>query len=161
MKRPAEYYEKMITLKSGEQVALRTETISAEEYIDFLKRSDLGKQYPQEDFQQRIAVLVKNIQISLIARSKQDQVIGICFGLTDFAYWLFITDLGTDRNYVKLWLGRELMNVSHQIAGGENKIIVFAYANENAIPFYQNIGMQLTQSMMIKDNIEWTEFVVK
>ena len=159
--KPNVYYEKLITIRNGEDVTLRTEHVGAEEYIDFLGRSDLGKQYPKEDFQQRISDLVRNIQISLIARNKQSQIVGICFGLTDFAYWLMITDLGIDRTYEKQGLGRVLMEIAHEIAGGENKIVVFAYANENAIPFYKKIGMEETKSMMIKDNIEYTEFVVE
>ncbi len=155
------HYEKTISLKNGEDVTLRTEYVSAEEYIDFLKRSDLGKQYPKEDFQQRVTDLVQNIQISLIARNKQSQIVGICFGITDFAYWLFITDLGTDRRYEKQGLGKTLMEIAHELAGGEKKIVVFAYANENAIPFYKKIGMIETKSMMMKDNIEYTDFVVE
>ena len=161
MMKPNVDYEKMITIKNGENVTFRTEYVSAEEYIDFLRRSDLGKQYPKEDFQQRVTDLVRNIQISLIARNKQSQIIGICFGLTDFVYWLLITDLGIDRSYEKQGLGKALMEIVHDLAGGEKKIIVFAYANENAIPFYEKIGMKETKSMMIKDNIEWTEFVVE
>ncbi len=159
--KPNVHYETMITIKNGEEVTLRTEYVGAEEYIDFLRRSDLGKQYPKEDFQQRVSDLVGNIQISLIARNEQSQIVGICFGLTDFAYWLMITDLGTDRTYEKQGLGKALMEIAHEIAGGENKIIVFAYANENAIPFYKKIGMKEARSMMIKDNIAYTEFVVE
>jgi GNAT superfamily N-acetyltransferase len=155
------HYEKTLTLKNGEDVRLRTEYVGAEEYIDFLKRSDLGKQYPKEDFQQRVTDLVQNIQISLIARNKNAQIVGVCFGLTDFAYWLMVTDLGTDRNYAKQGLGKAMMDVAHELAGGEKKIIVFAYANDSAIPFYQKIGMQKTESMMMKDNVEYTYFVVE
>jgi GNAT superfamily N-acetyltransferase len=155
------HYEKTLTLKNGEDVTLRTEYVGAEEYIDFLKRSDLGKQYPKEDFQQRVTDLVQNIQISLIARNKNAQIVGVCFGLTDFAYWLMVTDLGTDRNYAKQGLGKTMMDVAHELAGGEKKIIVFAYANDSAIPFYQKIGMQKTESMMMKDNVEYTYFVVE
>ena len=159
--KPSIQYEKVITLNNGEEVTLRTEYVGAEEYIDFLRRSDLGKQYPKEDFQQRVTDLVKNIQISLIARNKQSQIIGICFGLTDFVYWLFITDLGTDRSYEKQGLGKAMMEIAHDLAGGEKNIVVFAYANDNAIPFYEKIGMRKTNSMMIKDNIEYTNFVVE
>lgn len=154
-------YEKTITIKDNESLVLRTEYVGAEEYIDFLRRSDLGKQYPKEDFQQRIAELVKNVQISLIARNTQNQIVGVCFGITDFVYWLMITDLGTDRHYAQRGLGKVMMQVAHELAGGEKNIVVFAYANENAIPFYEKIGMRKTNSMMIKDNIEWTEFVVE
>lgn len=159
--KPSVLYDRPVTLKSGEEISLRTETINAEEYISFLRRSDLGKQYPKEDFEERIAVLVETVQISLVARNAQYQVVGICFGLTDFAYWLMITDLGVDRGYEKQGLGKAMMAVAHELAGGEKKIIVFAYANDSAIPFYKQIGMRETGSMMIRDNIDYTDFVVE
>ena len=34
---------------------IREEHLSAYEYIDFLKRTDLGSQYPKERFEERIA----------------------------------------------------------------------------------------------------------
>ncbi len=155
------YYEKLITIKNGEKILMRTEYVDADEYIDFLRRSDLGKQYPKEDFRQRVSDLVGNIQISLIARNGRSQIVGICFGLTDFVYWLLITDLGVDRTYKKQGLGKAMMEIAHDLAGGEKKIVVFAYANENAIRFYERIGMKKTNSMMMKDNIEYTDFVVE
>ncbi|SDI64632.1 hypothetical protein SAMN05421493_12128 [Pseudobutyrivibrio sp. 49] len=36
------------------------ERISAEEYIEFIKRTDLGSQYPKVRFEERIRTLVKN-----------------------------------------------------------------------------------------------------
>ena len=77
-------------------VTIREERISAEEYIDFLKRTDLGSQYPEERFEERIRKLVRTVSISLVARNENGTAIGVLFGLTDFAYWLYITDLGTD-----------------------------------------------------------------
>ncbi len=41
-------------------------------------------------------------QSSLIARNKDNQIVGVLFGLTDYAYWLYITDLGVDRDYLLL-----------------------------------------------------------
>jgi len=154
-------YEKIMRIKNGEEIVIHAEHVTADEYIDFLKRSDLGSQYPKEDFSARIETLVENIQISLIARNKQGQIIGICFGLTDFAYWLFFTDLGVDRVYEKMGIGKELMFTAHELVGGEHKIISFAYANNQAIPFYEKIGMRPAEDVMIKDNISWTEFVVE
>lgn len=154
-------YKRNFLLKNGEEITLRMEPVTAEEYIDFLKRSDLGRQYPMEDFRDRIAVLVENVQISLIARNARSQIVGACFGLTDFAYWLMITDLGVDRAYEKMGLGKEMMRISHEITGGERKIIMFAYANDLAIPFYEKIGMRKSRDMMEKYDIEWTDFVVE
>ena len=81
--------------------------ISANEYIEFLSRTDLGKQYPKERCHDRIEKLVKNTQISLVAYNPNEEIICICFGLTDFAYWLMVTDLGIDREYVKNGIGKK------------------------------------------------------
>jgi ribosomal protein S18 acetylase RimI-like enzyme len=152
-------FEKRIAIKD-DSLDVKQEYITAEEYIDFLKRTDLGKQYPKEDFHNRINTLVKNIQISLVVRDKQDQIIGICFGLTDFAYWLFLTDLGIDRSYERKGIGKMLMETAHELAGGEKRIIQFAYTNKNAISFYKKAGMKVSKEMMEKSKIEWTEFDV-
>ena len=74
-----------------EQITIEEERISAKEYIDFLKRTDLGLQYPKERFEERISKLVRNASISLIARNEKGLIVGVLFGLTDFAYWLYIT----------------------------------------------------------------------
>lgn len=42
--------------------------LKMEEYIDFLKKSDLEFQYPKDDFENRINTLVNSVSISLIAR---------------------------------------------------------------------------------------------
>ena len=81
------------------ECTINEERISAEEYIEFLKHTDLGPQYPKERFQERIATLLERASISLVARDTEKRIVGICFGITDFAYWLFITDLGIVREY--------------------------------------------------------------
>ena len=74
------------------QITIKEERISAEEYIDFLKRTDLGSQYPKERFYERIPKLVKNVSISLVARNEDGLMVGCLFGLTDFCYWLYKND---------------------------------------------------------------------
>lgn len=142
-------------------VRYNTERLSAEQYIDFLRRTDLGLQYPKERFKERIERLVANASISLVARNEQEQVIGVLFGLTDYAYWLYVTDLGVDRAYVGKGIGRELMKRAHALAGGEKDIAVYLVANENAIPFYEKLGMKLSDEVMAYDHVEWTNFKVE
>lgn len=90
-------------------ITIREERLSPEEYIDFLKRTDLGSQYPKERFQSRIARLVTTVSISLTARNEHGVLVGVLFGLTDFSYWLYVTDLGVDRTYTHRGIGRQLM----------------------------------------------------
>lgn len=142
-------------------IAIKEERISAEDYIGFLKRTDLGSQYPKERFFERISKLVNNASISLTARNENGKIVGVLFGLTDFAYWLYVTDLGVDRSYTGQGIGRNLMKTAHEIAGGEKDIAVYLIANKNAIPFYEKLGMEKSTDVMQYDKTEWTKFKVE
>ena len=143
------------------KITICEERISVEEYVDFLKRTDLGSQYPKERFETRVAKLVKNVSISLVARNEDGVAVGVLFGLTDFAYWLYVTDLGVDRTYTNQGIGSKLIRTAHEIAGGEKDIAVYLIANENAIPFYEKLGMEKSVDVMQYSKIEWTDFVVE
>ena len=145
----------------NERIKILEERISPEEYIDFLKRTDLGAQYPKERFHERIAKLVTTVSVSLVARNENGTVVGVLFGLTDFAYWLYVTDLGVDRAYTGQGIGRRLMKTAHEIAGGEKDIAVYLIANEDAIGFYEKLGMKKSTDVMQYNKIDWTEFVVE
>jgi GNAT superfamily N-acetyltransferase len=145
----------------GSSISIREERISAEEYIRFLKRTDLGSQYPKERFEGRIAKLVQRASIRLVARNEENTVVGVLFGLTDYAYWLFITDLGVDRAYVRQGIGRQLMQRAHEIAGGEKDIAIYLVANDAAVPFYEKLGMKRADDVMKYNHVEWTEFTVE
>ena len=145
----------------NDRVTIKKERLSAEEYIDFLKRTDLGSQYPKERFEKRIEKLVRNVSISLVARNENSTVVGVLFGLTVFAYWLYVTDLGVDRAYERQGVGKQLMKAALDIAGGEKDIAVYLIANENAVPFYEKLGMKRADDVMKYNHIEWTEFTVQ
>lgn len=139
---------------------IKEERLSAEEYIGFLKKTDLGSQYPKERFEERIVKLVKNASISLVARGEEQEILGVCFGITDFAYWLFVTDLGVIREYTGQGIGKALMKRLHELAGGCDDIVMYTCANENAIPFYEKLGMSKSNDVMVLDHIQWTSFTV-
>ena len=144
-----------------DSIIIKEERLNGTEYIDFLKRTDLGSQYPKERFYERIEKLVKNVSISLVARNEKGLIVGVLFGLTDFCYWLYITDLGVDRNYERQGIGSKLMKKAHEIAGGEKDIAVYLIANDNAISFYEKFGMKKADEVMKFNHIEWTEFTVE
>ena len=132
-----------------DSITIKEERVTAEEYIDFLKRTDLGSQYPEERFEQRIAKLVRNVNISLTARDEEDTLVGVLFGLTDFCYWLYVTDLGVDRSCERRGVGTRLMKAAHTLAGGEKDI------------FYEKLGMKRADDVMQYNHIEWTGFTVE
>lgn len=140
---------------------IQEERLTVSEYIDFLKTTNLGSQYPKERFQERIGKLVKTVSISLVARNSEKEVIGVLFAITDFAYWMFVTDLGVAREYEGQGVGSALMKKAHKIAGGEKDVAVYLVANENAIPFYEKLGMKKSDEVMEYNHVEWTGFTVE
>lgn len=137
------------------------ERLTAEEYIEFLKHTDLGSQYPKERFRQRIGTLVNRASISLVARNEAGSIVGVCFGITDFAYWLFITDLGVIRECAGQGIGTALVRKLHQMAGGEENIIMYTCFNENAYGFYEKLGMHKPDDVVVLNKVEWTDFTVE
>ena len=142
-------------------VRIERERVSPEEYVEFLKHTDLGSQYPRERFEERIQRLLENVSISLTARDGNNRLVGVLLGLTDFSYWLYVTDLGVDRDYERQGIGSRLMKKAHEIAGGEKDIAVYLIANEDAVPFYEKLGMKKADDVMKYNHIEWTEFTVE
>ena len=140
---------------------IKEERLTASEYIEFLKHTDLGSQYPKERFLERISTLVEKVSISLVARDINSKIIGICFGITDFSYWLFITDLGVIRECVGYGIGKALVNKIHEVAGGRKNIVMYTCFNENAKGFYEKIGMTKPDDVMFLNEIEWTDFKVE
>ena len=112
-------------------------------------------------FNERINKLVNNTSISLVARNKDNEIVGVCFGITDFSYWLFITDLGVVRDCVGQGIGKALVTRLHEIAGGKENIIMYTCYNENALGFYEKIGMTKPNDVVVLNEIEWTGFVVE
>ena len=129
-------------------VQIQSERLTAAEYIDFLKRTDLGSQYPRERFEQRIPRLLQNASISLAARDAEGLLVGVLLGVTDYAYWLFVTDLGVARDHERQGIGRALMKKALEAAGGEKDIAVYLAAHEKAIPFYERLGMKKSQNVL-------------
>ena len=142
------------------EYTIKEERLTPEEYIEFLKHTDLGSQYPKERFRERIATLVSRTSISLVARDESSRIIGVCFGITDFAYWLFITDLGVIRECTGMGIGTALVRKLHEVAGGDDNIIMYTCYNENALGFYEKLGMHKPDDVVVLNKIQWTDFTV-
>ena len=142
-------------------IEIKSERLTAAEYIGFLARTDLGSQYPRERFETRIPKLLENASVSLAARNEDGLLVGALLGLTDFAYWLYVTDLGVDRAYERQGIGRRLMREALNLAGGEKDIAVYLAVNEDALPFYQTLGMERADDVMRYSHVDWTEFTVE
>lgn len=140
---------------------IQRERLEAAAYIDFLRHTDLGSQYPRERFEERIPQLLSSASLSLTARTDAGRLAGVLLGLTDFAYWLFVTDLGVDREFTRQGVGRALMQEALAQAGGEKNIAVYLVSHPDAVPFYERLGMERAGDVMRCNHIEWTGFTVE
>ncbi len=52
------------------------------------------------------------------------------------------------------------MKEALDLAGGEKDIAVYLIANENAVPFYEKLGMRQATEVMKYDHVDWTSFTV-
>lgn len=144
----------MITYASSER-------LEASEYIEFLRRSDLGSEYPRKAFDRRIATLLQRADVCVTARSDGGTLVGVCLGLTDFAFFLFLTDLGVDRDFARQGIGATLVRMAHEVAGGEADISMLTWANRDAAPFYAACGMRQVEWAVGKHATDWEFFTVK
>ena len=71
------------------------------------------------------------------------------------------TDLGVVREYAGQDVGKALVKRLHKLAGGEKNIIMYTCVNENAVPFYEKIGMTVPDDVMVFNHAEWTDFTVE
>ena len=53
------------------------------------------------------------------------------------------------------------MKAALAAAGGPDDIIVYTCANENAVPFYEKLGMKAATDAMVYDRVQWTAFTVE
>lgn len=139
----------------------RDENISFDEYHEFLTRTDLGSQYPRERFKERLSRSLENRSIGITARNEDGSLVGIAFALTDFAYFLFLMDLGVDRSYTKQGIGSELLNRIQEEAGGEDDITMVTISNKRAFDFYKKAELKNQDCLFWKCCRKWTSHTVQ
>ena len=54
-------------------------------------------------------------------------------------------------------MGEFIIYYRGKIAGGEKDIAVYLIANENAVPFYEKLGMKKSDCVMQYNHADWTE----
>jgi ribosomal protein S18 acetylase RimI-like enzyme len=112
--------------------------ITAEEFIDVLKRSTLAERRPVDDLD-RINKMLQHGNI-LITAWDGDLLIGISRALSDFSFCCYLSDLAVDVNYQKQGIGKELIRLTHEVSGDATSLILLAAPA--ATEYYPKIGME-------------------
>jgi len=112
--------------------------ITAEEFIDVLKRSTLAERRPVNDLQ-RIQSMLDHGNI-LITAWHDTKLVGVSRAMSDFSFCTYLSDLAVDEKYQHQGIGKELVRLTHQTAG-ENCSLVLLAAPAAEV-YYPKIGME-------------------
>lgn len=124
------------------------EALSAEEFIDVLVRSTLGKRRPVDE-PERIKNMLKYGNLVLTAR-KDGLLVGVSRALTDFSFCTYLSDLAVDEAYQNRGIGKELIRRTKQAAPQAKLILLAAPA---AIHYYPKIGMRQWEYAYLLDDV--------
>lgn len=112
--------------------------LSAEEFIDILKKTSLGERRPIDD-RSRIEGMLR--QADLIVTARHDgRLVGISRALSDFQFCTYLSDLAVDEAYQRQGIGRRLIQETHQAAGPRTMLILISAPQ--AVTYYPHIGME-------------------
>ena len=121
--------------------------ISADQFIDVLKRSTLSERRPVDD-RERIEKMLQHGNI-IITAWQGDLLIGVSRALTDFSFCCYLSDLAVDETFQKQGIGKELIRLTHEAAGSNAMLILLAAPK--AVEYYPKIGMeQFKECFIIK-----------
>ncbi len=112
--------------------------VSAEEFVDVLKRSTLAERRPVDDFDCMKGV-IENSNLIVSARDG-GKMVGIARSLTDFHYACYLSDLAVDIAYQKRGIGKKLIDLTQRQLKEKCKIILLAAPA--ADEYYPHLGFE-------------------
>jgi hypothetical protein len=112
-------------------------TISAEQFIDLLKRSTLDERRPVDD-PRRIQMMLDHGNVLVTAWSGS-ALVGVSRAITDFSFCCYLSDLAVDQKFQHNGIGKELVRRTHEAAGMKTMLILLAAPA--ATEYYPKIGM--------------------
>jgi predicted N-acetyltransferase YhbS len=129
-------------------VNLRYETsqpISADEFIDLLRRSTLAERRPVEDLK-CIEAMLKYGNL-LCTAWDGEKLVGLARSVTDFEFCCYLSDLAVDENYQRKGIGKELIRQTRSRLGDKAKIMLLSAPKAEA--YYPKIGFEAHSSAWV------------
>ncbi len=119
--------------------------ITAEQFIDVLRRSTLAERRPVDDLRS-IRAMLEHTNL-LCTAWDGELLVGVARSLTDFAYCCYLSDLAVDESYQKKGIGTELIRVTQACLGEKAKLILLAAPLAQG--YYPKIGFQQHPSVWV------------
>jgi len=112
--------------------------ITADEFIDILRRSTLGERRPIDDLECMRGML-EDADLLVTAWDGQ-KLVGVSRSVTDFHYACYLSDLAVDTEYQKHGIGIKLIDMTQKELGSKCKLILISAPAANE--YYPKIGFE-------------------
>jgi GNAT superfamily N-acetyltransferase len=119
--------------------------VTAQQFIDVLRRSTLAERRPVDD-PQCIQTMLQHANL-LCTAWDGEKLVGVARSVTDFEYCCYLSDLAVDEAYQKHGIGRELIRQTQARLGAKAKLILLAAPKAEA--YYPKIGFEAHRSAWI------------
>lgn len=100
------------------------EALSADQFIDLLRRCALGVRRPLHD-RTCMQGMVEHSNLTITAWDG-DRLVGIARALTDFHYACYVSELAVDEQYQRLGIGKRLQVLTQEQLGPHCHLIIIA-----------------------------------
>lgn len=127
--------------------------LSADEFIDVLKRSTLAERRPVNE-RARIGKMLKNADIIVTARGLDGALVGVSRCISDFSFCCYCSDLAVDKAHQGKGVGKRLLDESAKAAGEYAHFILLSAPG--AVSYYEHIGMRRLDIAF--DRTDWKRF---
>jgi GNAT superfamily N-acetyltransferase len=118
--------------------------LTAEEFVDVLRRSGLAERRPVDE-PDRIAKMLEHGNLIVTARDGR-KLVGVARSLSDFTYCTYLSDLAVDRHYQKQGIGKALIDKTREAVGDSMVLLLSA---PKAMTYYPHIGMPKAENAFI------------
>jgi predicted N-acetyltransferase YhbS len=110
--------------------------LDLDEVLAVYRSSGLGERRPVED-RQRMAAMVENANLVLVARDTAGALIGIARSVSDFSYVTYLSDIAVSGTHQRSGIGRALIDATRKEAPTAKIVLLSAPA---ATEYYPHIG---------------------
>jgi predicted N-acetyltransferase YhbS len=114
------------------------ESITADEFIDVLRRSTLAERRPVDDAE-CIRGMLKHADLMVTAR-QNGKLVGVARSVTDFHYCCYLSDLAVEKDVQGKGAGMELIRQTQTKLGDKCKIILLSAPA--AVNYYPRVGFE-------------------
>ncbi|GAP52724.1 GNAT family N-acetyltransferase [Streptomyces azureus] len=110
--------------------------LDLDEVLEVYRSSGLGERRPADD-RERMAAMVRNANLVLVARDTDGTLIGIARSVSDFSYVTYLSDIAVSGTYQRSGIGRALIDATRKEAPTAKVVLLSAPA---ATEYYPHIG---------------------